>query len=243
MGRVVTQADVDGIAPGGTLTIAADATMTPLAEERARQRGVRIERRPSGAGPTGAARTAGRGSSSAPSARGPDREVARAVTRAVVDRLGNARPQVVESVVAEVMAAMGSAAPAAAPFVNPRGVTVLPVVGGGAGPSVPSVDVCLACVEQEKARRRSRAVLTATGRNTKGIVASVTSRIAELGGDILDISQTLVSDFFTMIIVIDVGSLTAPFERFQAEVTAAVSAMGCQAMMMHEDVLTSLHRV
>ena len=41
-------------------------------------------------------------------------------------------------------------------------------------------------------------MLTATGRNQKGIVARLTTVIAELGGDILDISQTLVGDYFTM---------------------------------------------
>ena len=233
MGRVVTQSDIDEVPPGGTLQIAADATVTPLAEERARKRGVRIERggRPAASAPRGA------GGSD-------DRELVRAVTRAVVARLGSAKSGAVDAVVGEVLASMSGGAPAAGggrpePITTPRGAQLLPVVGAGA----PPVDYCQQCVNQEKARKRSRAVLTATGRNTKGVVAKVASRIAELGGDILDISQTLVGDFFTMIIVVDVGALNAPFERFQEEVNAAARELGCQAMTMHEDVLTSLHRV
>ncbi len=212
MGYVVTQADVDAVAPGGTLTVDADATVTPLAAERAAARRVTIER-----GAVGA------------------RETVRAVTRAVVDRLGDASPQVIEAVVAETLAALG---PQGA-VVTPRGATLLPVVGQ----SLPSIDVCAACIEQEQSRNRQRAVMTTTGRNQKGIVARLTTRIAELGGDILDISQTLVGDYFTMIIVVDVANLAVPFEQFQEQLAAACRDIGCQMMLMHEDVVNSLHRV
>ena len=45
-------------------------------------------------------------------------------------------------------------------------------------------------------------------------------QIAELGGDILDISQTLVGDYFTMIIVVDTASLGVPFADFKASLEA-----------------------
>ena len=47
--------------------------------------------------------------------------------------------------------------------------------------------------------------MTTTGRNCKGVVASIASRVAEAGGDIQDISQTIVSGFFTMIMVVDIN--------------------------------------
>ena len=187
-----------------------------------------------------------------------ERDLVRAVTRAVVSRVGSAGPAVVEAVVAEVLSAMGTpgsspapgpgprtnpghkpTTPAAVPYTTPRGAQILPVHGAAA----PSDEVCLACISQEKSRKRNRAVLTVTGRNTKGVVGRTASRIADLGGDILDISQTLVGDFFTMIIVIDIGSLATPFSQFQSEVTAAAKDLGCGAMMMHDDVLSALHRI
>jgi ACT domain-containing protein len=217
MSRVITQADVEGVPAGGALTVEPDATVTPLAAEHAAARGVRIVR-----------------------GEGDPRDVVRAVTRAVVARMGEAGPQVIEAVVAEVLASMGaSPTQSNGSITTPRGATLLPI----AGSAPPGIDYCVACVEQEKSRKRQRAVLTTTGRNTRGIVARVTARIADLGGDILDISQTLVGEWFTMIIVIDVGALSVSFEKFQEEVRATVGDLGCQAMMMHEDVLTSLHRV
>jgi ACT domain-containing protein len=63
------------------------------------------------------------------------------------------------------------------------------------------------------------------------------------GGDILDISQTLVGDYFTMIIVVDTAVLDVPFASFKEALEAEVRAMGLSCMMMHEDVVSSLHRI
>jgi ACT domain-containing protein len=150
----------------------------------------------------------------------------RQVARQVVARMGDAQPEVLEAVVAEVMSAIGAGEAAAA----------LEEVG-------PGIDYCQACLEQERSRMRRRAVLTTTGRNQKGSVARVTAKIADLGGDILDISQTLVGDYFTMIVVVDTATLDVPFADFKVAMEHEVQAMGLQAMMMHEDVVNSLHRV
>jgi ACT domain-containing protein len=205
MPRVVSHTEIAAVPNGGTLTIDPDTIVTPLAAEEARARGVVIARQ---------------------NAAGLAPALVRQVTRTVVDRMGDARPEVLEAVVAEVMQAIGS--------------------GEASGDLVevgPGIDYCQACIEQDRARTRHRAVLTTTGRNCKGIVARVTARIADLGGDILDISQTLVGDFFTMIVVIDAATLDVPFADFKAAMESEVQQMGLQAMMMHEDVVNSLHRV
>jgi ACT domain-containing protein len=156
---------------------------------------------------------------------GPSPQMVQQVTRAVVARLGDARPEVIEAVTREVLDALGPSLPADGEEV------------------APGIDFCQMCLEQERARTRRRAVLTTTGRNQKGIVARVTARIAELGGDILDISQTLVGDYFTMIIVVDTASLDVPFARFKETLETDIQALGLGCMMMHEDVVSSLHRI
>jgi ACT domain-containing protein len=153
--------------------------------------------------------------------------VIRQVARQVVARLGDARPEVVEAVIAEVIGALGDGE----------------VPAGALEEVAPGIDFCQMCLEQERSRTRRRAVLTTTGRNQKGIVARVTAKIAELGGDILDISQTLVGDYFTMIIVVDTASLGVPFASFKEALEAEVRAMDLSCMMMHEDVVSSLHRI
>lgn len=205
MPRVISHAEIESAGAGGTVFVEPDAMVTPLALDRAQALGVKLERQASPHSPS----------------------VIRQVTRQVVARLGDSRPEVIEAVVAEVVGALAQTE----------------VVPGGLEEVAPGIDFCQMCLEQERARTRTRAVLTTTGRNQKGIVARVTAKIAELGGDILDISQTLVGDYFTMIIVVDTASLDVPFSDFKEGLEGEVRAMGLSCMMMHEDVVSSLHRI
>jgi ACT domain-containing protein len=103
-------------------------------------------------------------------------------------------------------------------------------------------DICASCAEEAR-RRGPRAVVTTTGKNRRGIVANIAQAIAEAGGDIVDISQTLVSDYFTMIIVVDTSALAVPLADFKARLTRAVQALGAECVVMHEEIVNALQRV
>ncbi len=103
-------------------------------------------------------------------------------------------------------------------------------------------EVCASCAEEAR-RRGPRAVVTTTGKNRRGIVANIAQAIAEAGGDIVDIAQTLVSDYFTMIIVVDTSALALPFADFKARLTGAVQALGAECVVMHEEIVNALQRV
>lgn len=92
-------------------------------------------------------------------------------------------------------------------------------------------------------RRGGRAVVTTTGKNQRGIVARIAQAIADAGGDIVDISQTLVSDYFTMIIIVDIGSLSVSFAEFKAKLERTVATAGAECLVMHEDIVNALQRV
>jgi ACT domain-containing protein len=155
---------------------------------------------------------------------GPSSAVVRQVARQVVAKLGDASPEVMEAVITEVVSTLSNA----------------PAYGEH---MAPGLDYCQRCIETERGRSRSRCVITMTGRNAKGIVARTTTRISDLGGDILDIAQTIVGDWFTMIIVVDTQTLNVAFADFKAAIEERVREIGLQAMVMHEDVLNSLHRI
>jgi ACT domain-containing protein len=155
----------------------------------------------------------------------PDPSELEEAARRVLERLGSRSAVAIEQVVGEVVAALGDRSPPAA--------LGLP----------PTVDYCAAYISAERNRDRRRAVLTTTGRNQKGMVARMTAIIAELGGDILDISQTIVGDYFTMLLIVDISELTASFEQFKDALTAAARERGVQAILMHEDLVTAMHRV
>ena len=103
-------------------------------------------------------------------------------------------------------------------------------------------EICASCAEEAR-RRGPRAVVTTTGKNKRGIVANIAQAIAEAGGDIVDISQTLVSDYFTMIIVVDTSALAVPLADFKARLTRAVQALGAECVVMHEEIVNALQRV
>ena len=160
----------------------------------------------------------------APAAQADPKELEEAARR-ILSRLGPVDGETARKVVAEVVATIGG--------------SQVPVAAG-----LPAgADYCAAYLESERRHARRRAVLTATGRNQKGIVARLTTVIAELGGDILDISQTLVGDYFTMLVIVDVGELDTSFEQFKDALTQAARDRGVQAILMHEDLVSSMHRV
>jgi len=105
------------------------------------------------------------------------------------------------------------------------------------------VAAAVAAEQKHRGQGRKRAVVTTTGRNAKGIVAKIAQAIADAGGDILDISQTLIADYFAMIIIVDTGDLEVTFAEFKARLTRAVAALGAECLVMHEDIVSALQRV
>jgi len=155
------------------------------------------------------------------------RELIARVSRQVARRTGQPRADLAAIVAAEVTAAMGT----------PSGED------SSRTPTAVRAELCASCLEQERRKVGRRAVVTTTGKNRKGIVANIARAIADAGGDILDISQTLVADYFTMIIIIDLTGLEVPFTELKARLTEMVRALGAECLVMHEDVVTALQRI
>jgi ACT domain-containing protein len=213
MPRIVTHAELIAVPDGGVYYLEEGAELTPLAAERAQARGIAIH---SGHGP------------------GDD------------PVLGEQAAGVVEEVTAQVIARLGQVSPDALDRISSRiAIEVLAAVKERAAPAglPPSADYCSAYLEQERSRARRRAVITTTGRNQKGIVARLTTVIAEQGGDVLDIAQTLVGEYFTMLLIVDIGELVGSFAEFKVAITQTAEQLGAQAILMHEDMVRSLHRV
>lgn len=151
--------------------------------------------------------------------------------RQVLSRIGPVPPEMLEAVVAEVVGALTqSSASGISASIEQAGMP-------------PTVDYCADVLAAARRRARRRAVLTTSGRNQKGIVAILTSIIAEFGGDILDISQTIVGDYFTMLLIVNIDDLNTTFEQFKAAISEAARERNVHAILMHEDLATSMHRV
>lgn len=88
-----------------------------------------------------------------------------------------------------------------------------------------------------------KAVITVTGKDTPGIVAKVSNRCFEFGGNILDVSQSLLQEYFAMIMLVDISGLTIPFIDFIEKMNALGDESGLKIDVMHEDIFNSMHKI
>ena len=88
-----------------------------------------------------------------------------------------------------------------------------------------------------------KAVVSVIGRDSVGIIAKVSAGCAEFGANILDISQTVLSEYFTMIMIVDIESLNSPFSEFVDSMNARGKSEGLEIHVMHEDIFNSMHRI
>ncbi|KGX89744.1 hypothetical protein N781_16115 [Pontibacillus halophilus JSM 076056 = DSM 19796] len=89
---------------------------------------------------------------------------------------------------------------------------------------------------------RKRAVVSVIGKDQVGIIAKVTTVLAENGFNVLDISQTIVEEFFTMMMVIDVTNSNR-LEEVRELLNAIGEEMGVQIHLQLEEVFQEMHRI
>ena len=88
-----------------------------------------------------------------------------------------------------------------------------------------------------------KAVVTVIGRDSVGIIAAVSSECAKFGGNILDISQSVMREYFAMIMLVEIESLTVPFASFAEQMMKLGEERGLEIHAMHEDIFNSMHRI
>ncbi len=86
-----------------------------------------------------------------------------------------------------------------------------------------------------------RAVLTVTGKDKKGIIAKVSAFLAERNINIEDISQTIMQDYFTMVIIMDISQSTLPMAKLAEESDALGQSIGMSVRIQHEDIFNAMH--
>jgi ACT domain-containing protein len=88
-----------------------------------------------------------------------------------------------------------------------------------------------------------RAVITVVGVDRVGIIARITGKLAALGINILDISQTIMGDLFTMSMIVEMGSAEKPFVQVRDELVALGQEMGMEIHVQREDIFRYMHRI
>ncbi len=96
-----------------------------------------------------------------------------------------------------------------------------------------------------KERRQSfmKAIITVVGTDRVGIIGSVCTYLAEENINILDISQTIQSDFFNMLMVVDISAVIDHFDTLQKTLKAHGHEIGVEISMQREEIFSSMHRL
>jgi ACT domain-containing protein len=87
------------------------------------------------------------------------------------------------------------------------------------------------------------AIITVVGSDKVGIIARVSAFLAERKINIEDISQTILSGNFVMMMMVDLSSSTKALDAVKAELTELGKVMNVSISLMHERVFSAMHRI
>ena len=87
------------------------------------------------------------------------------------------------------------------------------------------------------------AIITVVGQDNKGIIAKVSAKCADAGANILEISQSILKEYFAMIMVVDISEINVPFTAFVDDMKNMGVSEGLDIRTMHEDIFNSMHRI
>lgn len=88
-----------------------------------------------------------------------------------------------------------------------------------------------------------KTVITVVGKDTVGIIAKVCTYLAENNVNILDISQTIVQDYFNMMMIVDANKSDKKFGELADELETLGHEIGVQIKMQSEDIFNTMHRI
>lgn len=89
----------------------------------------------------------------------------------------------------------------------------------------------------------SRTVITVVGKDKVGIIAKICTYLANNSINILDISQTIVQDFFNMMMIVDTSKADKKFDEIVEELDQIGEEIGVVIKAQHEDIFNKMHRI
>ncbi len=89
----------------------------------------------------------------------------------------------------------------------------------------------------------TRVIITVLGFDRVGIIAGVANILADANANILDISQTILQGFFTMVMVVDIGDMKIELAELSAGLKKKGYDLGLEINVQHEDIFSFMHRI
>ena len=87
------------------------------------------------------------------------------------------------------------------------------------------------------------AIVSVVGKNTVGILATVSNECAKYNADIVDVSQTIINEYFTMFMIVNIEKLSVSFIQFVDILTELGKEKNLEIHAMHEDIFNLMHKI
>ena len=88
-----------------------------------------------------------------------------------------------------------------------------------------------------------KVIVSVVGKDQVGIIAKVCAMLAENGANVLDISQTILQGYFTMIMVVDISACNVSFTELSERLKLNGQEIGMDIHMQREDIFEAMHRI
>ena len=88
-----------------------------------------------------------------------------------------------------------------------------------------------------------KTIITVVGKDTVGIIAKVCTYLAENQVNILDISQTIVQEYFNMMMIVDMSGAAKDFGTISSELEQVGTEIGVNIKLQREDIFDKMHRI
>ncbi len=90
---------------------------------------------------------------------------------------------------------------------------------------------------------KNKVIITVVGKDTVGIIAKVCTYLSEGSVNVLDISQTIVSGYFNMMMIVDMANATASFAEISDQLDALGREIGVTIKCQKEEIFEMMHRI
>ncbi len=88
-----------------------------------------------------------------------------------------------------------------------------------------------------------RVIVTVVGKDRVGIITDVCALLAKKNVNVMDISQTIMQEYFTMIMLVDTSACTVSFTELREHLIAEGKACGLDIHVQREDIFNAMHRI
>ncbi|CAM2362811.1 ACT domain-containing protein [Listeria seeligeri] len=88
-----------------------------------------------------------------------------------------------------------------------------------------------------------RAVLTVIGKDNVGIIAGVSNKLAELNINIVDVSQTIMDGYFTMMMMCDISQINKEFDEIKSELAGKGENLQVKIHIQREEIFNAMHKL